>query len=62
MNKCYDMNNVELKVGNLVSYVVNGDDEDEGIITELLSDNQIVINGDEGLRTVNASDCFSLEF
>lgn len=56
------MNNVELKVGNLVSYVVNGDDEDEGIITELLSDNQIVINGDEGLRTVNASDCFSLEF
>lgn len=61
MNKCYDMNNVLLHVDDLVSYVENGDDEDEGPITELLPNNQIVIDGDSGLRTINASNCFSLE-
>ena len=61
MNKCYDMNDTLLQIGYLVSYVQNGDDEDEGPIVELLEDNKITIDGDCGLRTIDASDCYCID-
>ena len=60
MNKCFDMNNTSLHVGDAVMYIQNGDDENEGLIADLLPNNQIVLDGENGLITVNASDTFYL--
>lgn len=61
MNKCYDKNNALLCIGDAVMYVdTQNGRENEGLITDLLPNNQIILNGESGSITVDASDCFYL--
>lgn len=59
MNKCFDTNNTELHIGDSVMCVQNGN-ENEGLVTDLLPNNKIILDGESGLITVNASDTFYL--
>lgn len=60
MNKCYDMNKTLLNIGDAVMYIQNGDGENEGLVADLLPNNQILFDGESGTIVVNASDCFYL--
>lgn len=59
MNQCYDKNNTLLHPGIAVMYIQNGS-ENEGLVVDLLPNNQILLDGESGLVTVDASDCFYL--
>ena len=59
MNQCFDANNTSLHVGDAVMCVQNGN-ENEGLVTDLLPNNKIILDGESGLITVNASDTFYL--
>lgn len=57
--KCVDKNGTSLNVGDDVMCVANGD-ENEAIIVELLPENKVKIDGENGIIDVDASDCFYL--
>lgn len=57
--KCFDRNTTELAVNDGIMYVSNGK-EYEGVISKLLEGNKIVIDTEEGILTVDASDTFYL--
>lgn len=59
MNLCFDANNTPLSIGDAVMCIQNGN-ENEGLITDLLPNNKIVLDGENGAMTVNASDTFYL--
>lgn len=58
-NKCYDANNTPLKSGDAVMCMANGR-ENEGTIIECKEDNTVVMDGETGTITVNASDVYLL--
>lgn len=57
--KCYDTNKTPLNIGDEVMCIQNGN-ENEGVIVDLLPNNKILLDGESGVITVNASDCFYL--
>lgn len=61
MNKCYDANKTLLNVGDAVMCTQqNGIEENEGLVADLLPNNQIILDGENGMVTVDASSCFYL--
>ena len=44
MNQCFDANNTSLHVGDAVMCVQNGN-ENEGLVTDLLPNNKIILDG-----------------
>lgn len=59
MNLCFDANNTSLSIGDAVMFIQNGN-ENEGLVKDLLPNNKIVLDGENGVITVNASDTFYL--
>ena len=59
MNLCFDANNTSLSIGDAVICIQNGN-ENEGLIKDLLPNNKIVLDGENDVITVNASDTFYL--
>ena len=59
MNLCFDANNTSLSIGDAVICIQNGN-ENERLVKDLLSNNKIVLDGENGVITVNASDTFYL--
>ena len=59
MNLCFDANNTSLSIGDAVMCIHNGN-ENEGLVKDLLPNNKIVLDGENGVITVNASDTFYL--
>lgn len=59
MNLCFDANNTSLSIRDAVMCIHNGN-ENEGLVKDLLPNNKIVLDGENGAITVNASDTFYL--
>ena len=59
MNQCYDKNNTILRPGITVMYIQNGN-KNKGLIIDLLPNDQILLDGESGMVTVDVSDCFYL--
>ena len=57
MIKCYDHNKTELHVGTAVMFITNGA-ENEGIVTKLLENNRVEVDGENGIIQVSASDTY----
>lgn len=57
--KAFDHNGTELSIHDAVMCINNGT-ENEGIVIEILPNNHIKIDGENGIITVNASDTFWL--
>ena len=56
---CKDKNGTPLNVGDCVMHISNGK-EYEATVVEVVSENKVNIDGERGIITVNASDCFYL--
>ena len=56
---CYDKNNTKLTKNDAVM-CITGTHETEGIIVELLTNNQIKVETENGIITVSASDSYWL--
>lgn len=57
--KCVGKNGTVLNVGDGVMCVANGN-ENEAVVIELLENNRVKIDGENGIIDVKASDCFYL--
>lgn len=56
---CYDHNKTPLSIGdNVMCYA--DDTENEGIIVQLFENNKVSVDGETGVVTVNANDCYYL--
>ena len=53
MNLCFDVNNTSLSIGDSVICIQNSN-ENEGLVKDLLQNNKIVLDGKNGVITVNA--------
>ena len=59
MNLCFDANNTSLSIRDAVMCIQNSN-ENEGLVKNLLPNNKIVLDGENGVITVNASGTFYL--
>ena len=59
MNRCYDQNGTLLGLGDAVMGVIGGR-ENEGVVAELLENNKIKMDGENGIIQVSADDVFVL--
>lgn len=59
MSKCYDHNKTELHVNDAVMCMANGT-ENEGIVIKLLDNNNVEVDGENGIIQISANDTFVL--